>query len=71
MAPNVGVVLATSVKFRHAAALGLFVVGFVRQHEAILHLASLRGLPATGAGGSQVCVSVCVMSLCWWSDGRG
>lgn len=56
---NVGLALAESVKFRHAAAVGLFLVGFVRQHEAIVHLASLRG-PAAGAGGSKVCVYVCV-----------
>lgn len=41
--------VAGSVNFRHAVAVGLFVVGFVRQHEAIRHLASLRG--ARGRGG--------------------
>ncbi|CAM9888440.1 unnamed protein product [Ectocarpus sp. 4 AP-2014] len=34
--------LATSVKLRHAVAMGLFIIGFVRQHEAIRHLASLK-----------------------------
>ena len=53
---NVWVDLAESVRFRHAAALGLFAVGFMRQHEAIVHLASLRGpSPAVGLDGSQVC----------------
>lgn len=58
-ASSVGVALADSIKFRHALAVGLFVVGFVRQHEAIVHLASLRG-PPTSASGSKVCVRVCV-----------
>eukprot|EP00752_Nemacystus_decipiens_P008747 g7808.t1 len=52
-ASNLGLGLAESIKFRHAAAVGLFVVGFVRQHEAIVHLASLRGPRAAGAGGGQ------------------
>lgn len=56
-ASTVGVALAQSVKLRHAAALGLFVVGFVRQHEAIAHLASLRRSRAR-SGGGKVCACV-------------
>lgn len=49
-ASDIGLALATSVKLRHAVAMGLFVVGFVRQHEAIRHLASLKGNIGTKVG---------------------
>lgn len=53
-----GVVLtmAESVRLRHAAAVALYVVGCWRQHEAIVHLASLRG---GGSGGGKVRARVC------------
>ncbi|CAM9114056.1 unnamed protein product [Scytosiphon promiscuus] len=47
------VAVAGSVTFRHAVAVGLFVVGFVRQHEAIRHLASLRGGRGRAGDGSS------------------
>lgn len=63
-AATVGSALAQSVCFRHAAAVGLFIVGFTRQHEAIVHLATLRGGTASGGSSSSssstVCARVCV-----------
>lgn len=40
--------LVLSMNLRHAVAVGIFFVGFARQHEAIKHLASLRVSPADG-----------------------
>lgn len=40
--------LVLSMNLRHAVAVGIFFVGFARQHEAIRHLASLRVSPADG-----------------------
>lgn len=39
---NLGQEMVQSMKIRHAVALGAFLVGSMRQHEAIEHLASLR-----------------------------
>lgn len=48
----VAAVLVKSVKFRHAVAVGTFVIGSARQHEAIKHLASLRVPPVEGQVGT-------------------
>ncbi len=53
--PGVVEAVADSLRFRHAAAVALYVVGCWRQHEAIVHLASLRG-GGNGGGGGKVCV---------------
>lgn len=58
------VAVAGSVSFRHAVAVGLFVVGSVRQHEAIRHLASLRGPRGGGGDGSGKVGSACVDGVC-------
>lgn len=49
---NLGHEMVQSVKIRHAVALGAFLVGSMRQHEAIEHLASLRA----GSNSGQVTV---------------
>ena len=51
-AVRVGVVLVKAIKFRHALAFGTFVIGSLRQHEAITHLASLRAPPVDGQVGT-------------------
>ena len=51
-AVEVGMVVVKSMKFRHALAFGTFVIGSVRQHEAIAHLASLRAPPVDGQVGT-------------------
>lgn len=77
---QVWVALSESVTLQHTAALGLFVVGSVRQHEAIVHLASLRRSKV--GDGSKVCLplsiflSLCVccfyvLRMCGWLGGVG
>lgn len=45
---DAGIVVLQAIKLRHAVALGLFLVGSARQHEAIAHLADLRATPPVG-----------------------
>lgn len=50
---DVGHRLAGLVELRHALALGLFCLASVKQHEAIQHLASLRGPSSSSSSSSS------------------